>query len=37
VWLNRFGASYPAIFSDPTYTVTSIEDIAELWSDSQRV
>ncbi len=37
VWVNRFGASYPAIFSDPTYTVTSIEDIAELWSDSQRV
>jgi 2-haloacid dehalogenase len=30
-WLNRSGASFPAMFRDPTYTVGSLEEIAELW------
>ncbi|CAN5691655.1 haloacid dehalogenase type II [soil metagenome] len=30
-WVNRSGAPYPAMFLDPTYTVGSLEEIAELW------
>jgi 2-haloacid dehalogenase len=30
-WVNRSGAPYPATFLEPTYTVTSIEEIPELW------
>jgi 2-haloacid dehalogenase len=30
-WLNRSGAPFPATFLDPTYTVGSLEEIAELW------
>ncbi len=31
VWVNRSGASYPATFLEPTYTVEGIDQIAELW------
>ena len=31
VWVNRSGASYPSIFTPPTHTVTSLEELAELW------
>lgn len=30
-WVNRSGGPYPATFLDPTYTVGSLEEIAELW------
>jgi 2-haloacid dehalogenase len=30
-WLNRTGAGYPATFTPPTYTVTAIDQLAELW------
>jgi 2-haloacid dehalogenase len=30
-WVNRSGAPFPATFLDPTYTVESIEQLAELW------
>jgi len=30
-WLNRTGADYPAMFAPPTYTVTAIDQLAELW------
>jgi 2-haloacid dehalogenase len=30
-WVNRSGAPFPATFLDPTYTVESIELLAELW------
>lgn len=36
-WVNRSGAPYPAIFSEPTYTVPGIEEIAEVWTDSPQV
>jgi 2-haloacid dehalogenase len=36
-WVNRTGAPFPAIFTEPTYTVSSIEDIAELWPDTPHV
>ena len=32
VWVNRSGAPYPGVFEEPTHTVASIEEIAELWS-----
>ena len=31
-WVNRSEAPYPATFLDPTYTVETVEEIAELWS-----
>jgi 2-haloacid dehalogenase len=31
-WVNRTEGVYPTLFEPPTYTVTSIEDVAELWS-----
>jgi 2-haloacid dehalogenase len=37
VWVNRAGAPFPGIFTDPTYTVTSIEEVAELWTDTPHV
>jgi 2-haloacid dehalogenase len=36
-WVNRSGAPFPAIFTEPTYTVSSIEDIAELWTETPHV
>jgi 2-haloacid dehalogenase len=36
-WVNRSGAPFPGIFADPTYTVSSIEEVAELWSDTPAV
>jgi 2-haloacid dehalogenase len=30
-WVNRSGGPFPATFLDPTYTVGTIEEIAELW------
>lgn len=30
-WVNRTGGPYPATFLEPTYTVGSLEEIAELW------
>jgi 2-haloacid dehalogenase len=30
-WVNRSGGPYPATFLEPTYTVGSLEEIAELW------
>jgi len=30
-WVNRSGAPFPATFLEPTYTVQSIEQLAELW------
>ncbi|MEP7090725.1 MAG: haloacid dehalogenase type II [Nocardioidaceae bacterium] len=30
-WLNRSGVPFPGVFSDPTYTVSTIEELAELW------
>ena len=30
-WVNRSGAPFPATFLEPTYTVGSMEEIAELW------
>jgi hypothetical protein len=29
--VNRSGAPFPATFLDPTYSVPSIEALAELW------
>jgi 2-haloacid dehalogenase len=31
-WVNRSGARFPEVFLEPTYTVTAIEDLPELWS-----
>ncbi len=31
-WVNRSGAAFPATFLEPTYTVETIEGLAELWS-----
>ena len=31
VWVNRSEGHYPAIFTDPTHTVASIDALAELW------
>jgi 2-haloacid dehalogenase len=36
-WVNRTGAPFPGIFTDPTYTVSSIEEVAELWTDTAPV
>jgi 2-haloacid dehalogenase len=36
-WLNRSGTSFPAIFTEPTYTVSSVEEIAELWTEKPHV
>jgi 2-haloacid dehalogenase len=36
-WVNRSGGEFPAIFTEPTYTVASIEEIAELWSEAPPV
>ena len=33
-WVNRSGAPYPAIFEEPTHTVSSLEELAELWSEA---
>jgi hypothetical protein len=30
--VNRWGAAYPATFTEPTYTVDGIEALAELWA-----
>ena len=30
-WVNRSGAAFPATFLDPTYTVSGIDQLAELW------
>jgi 2-haloacid dehalogenase len=31
-WLNRTGAPFPATFQEPSYTVETLEGLAELWS-----
>ncbi len=36
-WVNRTGAPFPGIFTDPTYTVSSLEEVAELWADAPHV
>ncbi|HYO38710.1 MAG TPA: haloacid dehalogenase type II [Nocardioidaceae bacterium] len=36
-WVNRWGSPFPAIFDEPTYTVASIEEIAELWTEVPHV
>jgi 2-haloacid dehalogenase len=33
-WVNRSGGHFPAIFSDPTYTISAIDELTELWQDS---
>jgi 2-haloacid dehalogenase len=33
VWVNRSGGPWPAIFDEPTYTVASLDDLDELWTD----
>jgi 2-haloacid dehalogenase len=33
VWVNRSEAAYPAIFTPPTHSVASIEDIEDLWPE----
>jgi 2-haloacid dehalogenase len=33
-WVNRSGTHFPAIFSEPTYTVSAIDELAELWEES---
>jgi 2-haloacid dehalogenase len=33
-WVNRSGGHFPAIFAEPTYTVSAIEELAELWEES---
>lgn len=33
-WVNRSGAPFPGIFTDPTYVVSSLEEIAELWTET---
>lgn len=30
-WVNRSGGPYPATFLEPTYTVSGVEELAELW------
>ncbi len=30
-WVNRSGGSFPATFREPMYTVSGIEELAELW------
>jgi 2-haloacid dehalogenase len=37
VWVNRWGSPFPAIFEEPTHTVASIEEIAELWTETPHV
>jgi 2-haloacid dehalogenase len=32
VWVNRTGAPFPATFADPTYTVSGMDQLSELWS-----
>jgi 2-haloacid dehalogenase len=31
-WVNRSGGTFPATFSEPTYTVSGVDELAELWS-----
>jgi len=31
VWVNRSGGHFPATFEEPTYTVSAVDEIAELW------
>jgi 2-haloacid dehalogenase len=31
-WVNRSEAPYPGTFLSPTYTVTSLDDLADQWS-----
>jgi 2-haloacid dehalogenase len=33
-WVNRSGAPFPATFLEPTYAVSTIEQLAELWSEA---
>jgi len=30
-WVNRSGGPFPATFADPTYTVSGIDQLGELW------
>ena len=30
-WVNRSGAAFPATFLEPTYTVSGIDQLTELW------
>jgi 2-haloacid dehalogenase len=34
VWVNRSEATFPSIFTSPTHTVASVDEIADLWDDS---
>jgi 2-haloacid dehalogenase len=36
-WLNRWDSPFPGFFEEPTYTVTSLEEIAELWDVTPHV
>jgi 2-haloacid dehalogenase len=31
VWVNRSEAAFPAAFTPPTHTVTSLDEVADLW------
>jgi 2-haloacid dehalogenase len=33
-WVNRSGAHFPAIFTEPTYTVSAIDELPELWAEA---
>ena len=30
VWVNRTGGPFPAMFTEPSYTVTGVDEIVEL-------
>jgi 2-haloacid dehalogenase len=32
-WVNRSEGTYPGTFLGPTYTVTSLDDLADAWGD----
>ncbi len=36
-WVNRSGGPFPAIFQEPTYTVSAVEELAELWTEPPHV
>jgi 2-haloacid dehalogenase len=35
-WVNRSGGPFPATFEPPTYTVTGIDELPELWRTTPR-
>jgi 2-haloacid dehalogenase len=36
-WVNRSGTSYPGVFTQPTHTVQSLEELPELWTETPQV